>query len=337
MARQHINTGSAANDGTGDTLRIGANKINDNFVEIYTALGGDSSTLTDTLKFSPDGLVFVGNTYNTTLSATEGASNLTITIPATSGQLVVSTATQTLTNKTLTSPVVSSLKINDTSATHTYNVAVNELTANRTITLPLLTGNDTFVFAAHAATLTNKTLTTPVIDRAKVYGHVADSTGAELIKFSSTASAVNEITVQNAASGGVPLVAASGTDTNVNLGLTGQGSGLVEVRSGQRYRSATISSTAQAVNLNIPLTLFNAGGAITATLADGRQVGETHHLINEGTGNVVVTPTSFAHGTSFTMKPNSCITTMWSGDNWHLNTGSILDSSDTNAVVYVTP
>ena len=39
MAYQSIGLGAAADDGTGDTLRIGADKVNDNFVEIYTALG----------------------------------------------------------------------------------------------------------------------------------------------------------------------------------------------------------------------------------------------------------------------------------------------------------
>ena len=44
MAKQTINIGSAANDGTGDTLRGGADKINDNTNELYTLLG-DGSTL----------------------------------------------------------------------------------------------------------------------------------------------------------------------------------------------------------------------------------------------------------------------------------------------------
>ena len=46
MTRQNINIGSAANDGTGDTLRSAGTKINQNFQEIYTQLGGDSSNLT---------------------------------------------------------------------------------------------------------------------------------------------------------------------------------------------------------------------------------------------------------------------------------------------------
>ena len=60
---------------------------------------------------------------------------------------------QTLSNKVLNAP-----QINDTSQDHQYVFAVNELADDRTVTLPLLTGNDTFVFESHAQTLTNKTL-----------------------------------------------------------------------------------------------------------------------------------------------------------------------------------
>lgn len=49
MAKQIINIGSTANDGTGTNLRAGATIINDNFTELYTALGnGSSITLTAT-------------------------------------------------------------------------------------------------------------------------------------------------------------------------------------------------------------------------------------------------------------------------------------------------
>src|SRR6056300_286623 len=45
MAKQTINIGSVPNDGTGSTLREGGDLINDNFNEIYTAIG-DGTTLT---------------------------------------------------------------------------------------------------------------------------------------------------------------------------------------------------------------------------------------------------------------------------------------------------
>ena len=51
MAKQSLGLGSSANDGTGDTLRAGGDKINDNFDEIYNALG-NGSTLTDIINSS---------------------------------------------------------------------------------------------------------------------------------------------------------------------------------------------------------------------------------------------------------------------------------------------
>lgn len=62
MAKQTINRGATANDGTGDTIRDGAGKINDNFNEIYVALGGD--TITQNTSSYPS------NTYLTATYAT---------------------------------------------------------------------------------------------------------------------------------------------------------------------------------------------------------------------------------------------------------------------------
>ena len=45
MAKQSIGLGTAADDGTGDNLRVAFDKVNDNFLEIYTLIG-DASSLT---------------------------------------------------------------------------------------------------------------------------------------------------------------------------------------------------------------------------------------------------------------------------------------------------
>ena len=45
MAKQSIGLGTAADDGTGDNLRAAFDKVNDNFLEIYTLIG-DASSLT---------------------------------------------------------------------------------------------------------------------------------------------------------------------------------------------------------------------------------------------------------------------------------------------------
>ena len=43
MTKQSLNLGSAANDNTGDTLRAGGTKINDNFTEVYSAIGNGAN------------------------------------------------------------------------------------------------------------------------------------------------------------------------------------------------------------------------------------------------------------------------------------------------------
>ena len=43
MAKQTLGLGTTANDNTGDTLRVGGDKINDNFNELYSAIGNGSN------------------------------------------------------------------------------------------------------------------------------------------------------------------------------------------------------------------------------------------------------------------------------------------------------
>lgn len=63
------------------------------------------------------------------------------------------------------------------------------------------------------------------------YGLV-DASGNEQISFTSTASAVNEITVINAATGTGPIIDATGDDTNIDLRLDAKGSGLIKTLKG---------------------------------------------------------------------------------------------------------
>ena len=44
MAKQDLNLGATPNDGTGDPLRDAMDKVNDNFLEVYNALGGSTPT-----------------------------------------------------------------------------------------------------------------------------------------------------------------------------------------------------------------------------------------------------------------------------------------------------
>ena len=338
MARQNVNKGTTANDGTGDTLRIAAGKINDNFGELYTLLGGDSAQVTSKMSLADSGLVYNGLTHNTVLGFIEGSSKVEIDLPNQSGVVALVGSSQTLVNKTLTDPILTLPQINDTSLDHQYVFTVKELAADRNVNLPLLTDSDTFVFNDHTQTLTNKTLTTPIISAPNITTAVNDVNGAEIIKLAPTASAVNEIQISNAATAGVPQVAAVGTDTNVSLGLSGTGTGLVEIQTGVSYKSETVNASAQAISLARTMSIFNLNAASTATLANGTEVGQTKTFVNRATGAVTVTPTTFFNGTSFTVKQYGIVNCVWidNTDGWMLMMPKLYTSSDTDALYYIT-
>lgn len=59
-------------------------------------------------------------------------------------------------------------------------------------------------------------------------GPVVDANGNELLKVSTTASAVNELTVTNAATANAPTLSATGDDANIDLNLAPKGTGTVK-------------------------------------------------------------------------------------------------------------
>ena len=90
MAKQSINLGSSANDGGGTTLRAGGDIVNDNFNELYTALG-DGSALQIAISGSPssgDSLVWNGSNFVPT-SPTELGNVVEDTTPQLGGNLDV--------------------------------------------------------------------------------------------------------------------------------------------------------------------------------------------------------------------------------------------------------
>ena len=89
-------------------------------------------------------------------------------------------------------------------------------------------------------TLTNKTLTDP-----KIGTKILDVNGLELLNLTATGSAVNELTLANAATGGAPTITASG-ETNVGITLAAKGTGVVQV---QTSMNPTISSTGKSMIL----------------------------------------------------------------------------------------
>jgi hypothetical protein len=79
MAKQSINLGAAANDRSGDSLRLAFDKINRNFTELYTALGLDVAPLNlGAFEFTGSVLSTTDSTAITIDQAVTVTSNLTV-------------------------------------------------------------------------------------------------------------------------------------------------------------------------------------------------------------------------------------------------------------------
>ncbi|NDG33136.1 hypothetical protein EB118_24095 [bacterium] len=82
--------------------------------------------------------------------------------------------------------------------------------------------------------ITNATTdgTTLSMTSPKIITAINDTNANELIKFTATASAVNEITVANAATTANPVISATGGDTNIGITLTPKGTGNLVLTTG---------------------------------------------------------------------------------------------------------
>ena len=209
MGKSVINNGSSANDGTGDTLRAAATKINNNFTEIYAVLGGktatdlsaSAATLTTKITFSDSatGLIrFEGTTadaHETTLQVVEPTGDRQIVFPNASGNVVLDSSTNTLTNKTLTSPTVNTPTIN-----------------------------------------------APKISGLSGGGVLQDSSGNEVLELTKTASAVNHVNLTNNATSNNPKITAKGGDTNIGLELETKGTGKIILNNSHVLKQETVNT-----------------------------------------------------------------------------------------------
>ena len=273
MAYQAIGRGTSANDGTGDDLRTGAGKVNANFVEVYTKLG-DGSTLT-------------------------------------SDTVVLLAETQTLTNKSLTSPTITGTGAiagvftgnitGDVTGNVTGNVSSSsgniQLDSNTqivevrgggsnsgaiTLNCEANTHGQKIIAQPHSASVTN-VLTLPADGDAELVSTVATQTLTNKSLTSPT------ITGTGAIAGTFTGNITGNVTGNVTGDLTGAVTGTVQALSG-----------AGAVDVTNLVTEITTTAADALTLADGT-AGQIKiiTMVADG-GDGTLTPTTFANGSTIT-------------------------------------
>jgi|TARA_B110000305_G_C19344376_1_gene590862 hypothetical protein len=172
MAYQSLGVGTNANDGSGDTLRSGGAKVNDNFVEIYTKIGNGSSLCTG-LSASASVISLVAPNISGVVAGTQTSATIT------------TLATTTVNGTTLNAGTMAVAAGSITDSSGAISFGNEDLTTTGTLTSGNLTcgtitstdASIVFEGATPNAHETTLTVTDPTADRTITFG---DETGTVL-------------------------------------------------------------------------------------------------------------------------------------------------------------
>src|SRR6056300_1094400 len=267
MAKQTINIGSVPNDGTGNTLREGGDLINDNFNEIYTAIG-DGTTLT-------------------------------------SGTFLTTTNSETVQNKTISGASNTLSNIGNSSLTNS-TISIGGITLNLgdTDATPALDLSDATNYPTSSLTgfITNAQLAGS-IDNAKLSNSsvsiIADDSSAQSISLGgsilftggsgiNTSISGNEITFATDGS----IVTETSSDVLTNKTINGPDNTLTNIANGSLSNSS-ITLGATAINLGA-----TAGSATNFNLSGTSSISGSGTVTTTGSGNLMRFNVAYADATA---------------------------------------
>jgi hypothetical protein len=217
---------------------------------ITTSLGIAGDTGTDTIALATDTITFAGGT-GITSTVTSATNTVDFSIDNTVATL---DGTQTLTNKTLTSPAINSPTIGTAGATFngstsgTITVLATAIAGSNSLTLPAAT--DTLVGKATTDTLTNKSINlannTLTTTSAQLATAISDETGTGVVVFNNSPTLIT------------PTLGAA-TATSIN-GLTiSSSTGTLTIANG---KTLTASNTLTFTGTDTSSVAFGAGGTV---------------------------------------------------------------------------
>ena len=156
-------------------------------------------------------------------------------------------------------------------------------------------------------TLTNKTLTSP-----KIGTNILDTNGNELINLTATGSAVNELTIANAATGVAgPIISATG-ETNVGININPAGTGVLK-------------SGSNAIKIAGKETMWVPAPAMYASTSNGAEAAQAELTA----GNPELKTFDFDASTAESVQFNVCFPKSWNESTVTFQTFWSASSTDT--------
>lgn len=322
-----IDLGQTANDGTGDTLRGAGQKINDNFTNLATFLGDIDAGI---VKFTSTGLKFEGQNHDTYLNFDEDINgDHTLNLPASTSTLVTEDAEQNLINKTFLDLSFKASVLD----TNTLSIIVDDqLLINKIARIDLSNlDSDHFVFADVTATLRNKTLDLPFINNPYI-DKIRYTGGTTVLEFEAEAGSQQHVFVSNIAdNSGISIRHNSNTSANVDLNVSAQNNGVINVTSIIAQEKEIITENG-FISLSKGITEINSESNLSGlTLPVGNVIGSKKTLINTNSGEAAITLTndvSVGSDTYIIMKQHAVVEAIWTGDRWMINTPKLYTSAD---------
>jgi len=279
MANQVLGLGGNANDGTGDTLRAAADKINDNFLEIYTLIG-DTSSLSSGISATASVVTLTAPTITGVVGGTQTSATIT------------TLATTTVNGTTLNGGTLALAAGSITDSSGAISFGNENLTTTGTITGLLATAAQTNVTSLG-------TLTALQIDNLNLNGNTLSTTAGTDLNITPVSG--QQIVLDGAIiiDAGVVTGATSITSTAFVGDITGDVTGNADTAT-TLATARTIGGTSFNGSANIAVAL----SATATALATARTIGGTSF---DGSANIAVALASV--GTAVTVADESSDTT----------------------------
>ena len=270
---------ATANDGTGDTLRAASDKINDNFLEIYTLIG-DASSLTSGISATASVVTLTAPTITGVVGGTQTSATIT------------TLATTTVNGTTLNGGTLALAAGSITDSSGAISFGNENLTTTGTITGLLATAAQTNVTSLG-------TLTALQIDNLNINGNTLSTTAGTDLNITPVSGQQIVLDGTIIIDAGVVTGATSITSTAFVGDITGDVTGNADTAT-TLATARTIGGTSFNGSANIAVAL----SATATALATARTIGGTSF---DGTGNIAVALASV--GTAVTVADESSDTT----------------------------